>query len=327
MDFAFAATQDFDFLDSFSAALNSPIRDNAIVIPSFLGRGSIRRFVFDSDFKLTVHQYRLKEELVLRRQASAERNDFLTLYFYCNEEPAKLLADDNIIQFSRSSESAIQLTSSQLDSETRFPPGMDIYFMVIGIKGARLKNLLHGPEQHDSPICEVMQSRNTFLFMETMDAAEQEIVKLLSETRESNELNNFYFRNKVQELIFLLFSKLLKREQGVQRPIHQNDTTKLLAVRDIILGDLATLPLLQDLARRIGMSETKMKQLFKQVYGDTIYNYYQRVRMKEAARLLKQEGLSVAETGRQLGFSNLSHFSRVFEKQHGIKPKKFTLAG
>jgi AraC-like DNA-binding protein len=45
--------------------------------------------------------------------------------------------------------------------------------------------------------------------------------------------------------------------------------------------------------------------------------------MQEAARLLQSKQFSVSEVGYQLGFSNLSHFSRTFEKHVGMKPKKY----
>ena len=71
------------------------------------------------------------------------------------------------------------------------------------------------------------------------------------------------------------------------------------------------------------MSPTKLKRLFKQIFGDSIFSYYQAFRMKEAARLLKEQ-FSVSEVGYQLGFTNLSHFSRVFEQHTGLKPKRYS---
>ncbi len=47
--------------------------------------------------------------------------------------------------------------------------------------------------------------------------------------------------------------------------------------------------------------------------------------MQEGARLLKEEGHSVSEVGYKLGFSNLSHFTRVFNKHIGMKPKQYSL--
>ena len=43
--------------------------------------------------------------------------------------------------------------------------------------------------------------------------------------------------------------------------------------------------------------------------------------MAEAARLLAR--LSVSETGYQLGFTNLSHFTRLFERHFQMKPKQY----
>jgi AraC-like DNA-binding protein len=77
-------------------------------------------------------------------------------------------------------------------------------------------------------------------------------------------------------------------------------------------------------AREAGMSEPKLRKLFKQTFGKGVFEYYQAMRMQEAARLLKEKGLTVSEVGYRLGFTNLSHFSRVFEQHWGMKPKKYS---
>lgn len=67
-----------------------------------------------------------------------------------------------------------------------------------------------------------------------------------------------------------------------------------------------------------------MADIFSQTFGATIYNYYQNARLGQAASLLEAGAHSVSEAGYQLGFVNLSHFTRVFEKHHGVKPKKYS---
>lgn len=54
-----------------------------------------------------------------------------------------------------------------------------------------------------------------------------------------------------------------------------------------------------------------------------IYDYYQDMRMKEAARLMCEKRLSVSEAGYVMGFENLGHFTKVFEKHFDKKPKKY----
>ncbi|QJD80357.1 helix-turn-helix transcriptional regulator [Spirosoma rhododendri] len=91
-----------------------------------------------------------------------------------------------------------------------------------------------------------------------------------------------------------------------------------------MIGNLVEAPPLTELAQLVGMSLSKLKRLFRQVFGCGPYGYYQTMRMNEAASLLREKRLSVSEVGYALGFSNLSHFSRVFEEHIGMKPKKFS---
>jgi AraC-like DNA-binding protein len=78
-----------------------------------------------------------------------------------------------------------------------------------------------------------------------------------------------------------------------------------------------------ELKQIAGMNELKLRKIFTQVFGMGIFDYYQYLRMKEAARLLREEELSVSEAGYRLGFENLGHFTKVFEKHIGKKPKKY----
>ncbi len=120
---------------------------------------------------------------------------------------------------------------------------------------------------------------------------------------------------------------MLGRELKSSNPVNRSDVNKIYTIRAAIIADLSTPPRLNELARTAGLSETKMKQSFRQIFGDSIYNYYQSARMDRAAFLLRHEGYSVSEAGYHLGFSNLSHFGRLFEKRHGLTPKKFSSAG
>jgi AraC-like DNA-binding protein len=198
--------------------------------------------------------------------------------------------------------------------------------MVVGITASKLQSLL-SIAQPNAIIKTVTTENASFLFFESMNAETQLLLKNIAFINMNDALSHFYVQIKVQELLYLLFSKLSLRENTSYQNINSADAEKLLVIRNEILSDLSTPPVLPELAQIAAMSETKLKQLFKQTFGDTIYNYYQKVRMEEAGFLLKKAHLSVSEVGYQLGFSNLSHFSRLFEKHYGITPKKFSSAG
>jgi AraC-like DNA-binding protein len=327
MIFQFTASQHFDFITQFAAQIKVPVRDNFLEIPKSLGEGFVRKVAFGNDFRLLIHRYTLKENLVIKRNPSVEKNDLISIFFYNNEQDIELkYNDEKPVPFSQKSDSAIQVTTNDLSSTIHFPAHSHTQYMVVGITASKLQSLL-SIDQPNTIIKTVTTENASFLFFESMNAETQLLLKNIAFINMNDALSHFYVQIKVQELLYLLFSKLSLRENTSYQNINSADAEKLLVIRNEILSDLSTPPVLPELAQIAAMSETKLKQLFKQTFGDTIYNYYQKVRMEEAGFLLKKAHLSVSEVGYQLGFSNLSHFSRLFEKHYGITPKKFSSAG
>ncbi|HEY0056047.1 MAG TPA: AraC family transcriptional regulator [Pedobacter sp.] len=327
MIFEFTAKPDFDFVTEFSEKFSLPVEDNCLRFPKEKGEGYIRKVSFGDDFRLLIHRYKLKEDFTIIRNPSKVPNDLISIFFYNNEKPLDLLYNkEKPVKFSRKNESAIQVTTSDLNSIIRFPADSEIYYMVVGITAEKLRTLLNH-NTSNGLVDTITRGNASFLYFESMNVETQQLLKHISSVNFNEPLSPFYIQIKVQELLYHLFSVLVKREQIAHRSINNADAERLINLRNIILSDLSEPPVLPTLAAMIGMSETKMKQLFKQTFGDTIYNYYQRVRMEEAAFLLRQGGYSVSEVGFELGFTNLSHFSRLFERHFGITPKKFTSVG
>ena len=64
---------------------------------------------------------------------------------------------------------------------------------------------------------------------------------------------------------------------------------------------------------------------FKEMFGTTIFDFYQGQRMEHARYLLYEKGLSVTEVSLMLGYSSISHFSTAFKKHTGLKPCELLL--
>ncbi|WP_295123469.1 helix-turn-helix transcriptional regulator [uncultured Chitinophaga sp.] len=326
MFFEFVPNPHFDFLTSFAKKFNVPVEGDRLVIPPVMGTGSIRRILLSDGLKMIVHSYRLNQDFILNRVGNDEPNDLVSVIFHSNEAPASVKTGEIADPLSRNSAFAIQIASTDLNSQIRFPANTDIRFLVVGIMKNALGNLL-AIDKPSRVVQTILNADPGFLFYETMSVEVHKLVKQITDARESNTLADFYYRLKVQEMLYLVFEKLQQRDMQHHSTIHKDDVERLFLIRTAILSDLSTPPSLPDLAKMVSLGETKMKDLFRQVFGDTIYNYYQHARMEEAAFLLKHGGLSVSETGYQLGFANLSHFGRLFEKYHGAKPKKYATGG
>lgn len=323
MQFEFTPYPDFNFLQSFAEEFGILYTGNKLIIPSSLGKGSIRYIEFTPGFKLLFHNYTFHEDFVLKRKAPITNSELVSLQFYTYDAPAVYRLDENKYSSStRINSGMIEISSIHLNSEIRFQAGTKIFFTVIGIMKPLLSELLN-LKQSNSLVDTIMKKNSSFLFHEKMWPEFEKKITLLSLINEKDSLSNFYFRIRVQELIYLLFRKLLNREGQKQMSIKNTDAIKLYEIQSSIITDLSSPPKLPELALLVGMSETKMKSLFKQIFGDSIYNYFQSARMEEAAFLLKHSDYSVSEIGFRLGFSNLSHFSRLFQKHYAITPKKY----
>ncbi len=324
MLFSFSATPGFDFLTQFAHHIDRPVDHNLLIIPEHLGKGYIRKIDFSPAFKITLHSYTLSEDLIIKRNASGLGNELITIFFYSNEQALGIAYnDDPLVLFSQRDDSAIQVTSNDISSTIRFPANNHVHYVVVGISPAHLKALL-ATDDANSVLSTITSSSKPFLFFESMTAETRLLLKHIAVLDMNDKLSHFYMQIKVQELLYLLFHTLASRESSTHQSINSADAERLLHIRNQLLSDLSVPPVLSELAQIAAMSETKLKQLFKQTFGDTIYNYYQRARMEEAAFLLKQGRRTVAEVGYELGFSNLSHFSRLFEKHQGLSPKKFS---
>jgi len=154
-----------------------------------------------------------------------------------------------------------------------------------------------------------------------------DIIRTVNDTVKKEEpalLNSYYYKLKAMELLFYFFQSLAKREKSAHQKLSEKEIRAIYKVRDKIAASLHQPSTTAELKRISGMNELKMRKIFTQIFGMGIYDYYQHLRMKEAARLLRDEKLSVSEAGYKMGFENLSHFSRVFEKHIGKKPKKYS---
>ena len=97
-------------------------------------------------------------------------------------------------------------------------------------------------------------------------------------------------------------------------------------VYEIIISRMAEPPSLQELANEIGLNIKKLKEGFKQIYGDSVFSFLFDYKMEHARRLLETNQFNVNEVGTQVGYSTASHFIAAFKKKFGTTPKKYVMS-
>jgi AraC-like DNA-binding protein len=71
-----------------------------------------------------------------------------------------------------------------------------------------------------------------------------------------------------------------------------------------------------------GTSRTTLHKKLKSIVNQSATEFINSIRLKRAAQLLQGKTGNISEIAYQVGFNNLSYFSRIFKKQFGKTPKE-----
>ncbi len=153
---------------------------------------------------------------------------------------------------------------------------------------------------------------------------------VLSQILSSNiheSMKALYLKGKVYELLSLYFNK--NEDTDIEQCpflIDEDNVRKIRLAKEIILKNMSEPPSLQELSEKIGLSLNKLKEGFKQLYGDTVFGYLLDHKMEEARRMLASSNYNVNEVGLRIGYSTSSHFIAAFKKKYGTTPKKYLMS-
>ncbi|MBF5044951.1 AraC family transcriptional regulator [Aggregicoccus sp. 17bor-14] len=110
-------------------------------------------------------------------------------------------------------------------------------------------------------------------------------------------------------------------------PVSGADLRRVGRVLREVQGRLAEPHGLEALAARAGLSRFHFLRTFRRVTGVTPHQWLLRARLREAARRLATTRAPVTEVALEVGFQELSHFTRAFRAELGVTPGRFARSG
>lgn len=81
---------------------------------------------------------------------------------------------------------------------------------------------------------------------------------------------------------------------------------------------------LEQLCLLFGTNKTTLCDEFRAAYGDTVFNYINRLRIDKAKKLMREGKMSITDISARVGFSSIHYFCRVFKKIVGRTPKEYS---
>jgi AraC family transcriptional regulator, transcriptional activator of the genes for pyochelin and ferripyochelin receptors len=134
-----------------------------------------------------------------------------------------------------------------------------------------------------------------------------------------------YMRAKSLELLTIVIHGL-RDNDGIARgsPIRLSaaDIDKIANARAIMNAELENTLTLAELARRLGLNRTKLALGFKELYGTSVQAYWRDAKLTRARELLQTGRARITEVALDMGYSELSSFTRAFTRKFGLLPRE-----
>ena len=150
------------------------------------------------------------------------------------------------------------------------------------------------------------------------------VLSQILQSKIHDSIKALYIKGKVYELLSLYFNK--NEDPSIEQCpflVDEENIRKIRQAKEIILQRMTNPPSLDGLSLEIGLPLKKLKEGFKELYGDTVYAYLLDHKMEEACKMLNTKKYNVNEVGLRLGYSTSSHFIAAFKKKYGTTPKKY----
>ena len=83
---------------------------------------------------------------------------------------------------------------------------------------------------------------------------------------------------------------------------------------------------IKDIARKTNYNYYYISHVFKEIMGESVYEYASKFRIDVAKRMLVSDDYPIKEIGERIGYNTLADFIRNFKKREGISPLKYRLS-
>ena len=146
---------------------------------------------------------------------------------------------------------------------------------------------------------------------------------LLAEYKKASNLSPIYIRSDLVRLLALIAEEYNQAVPQKDDAVYSRYRTALQDAMDYIELHYTEPISREDVCKIALMSVSSFSYVFKQITGQTFMEYLHLLRIRCAQKLLRETSLSVTDVCLACGFSDLTHFGRIFKKNTGLSPNQY----
>lgn len=124
----------------------------------------------------------------------------------------------------------------------------------------------------------------------------------------------------LHKLLSYIYLRKRNQADGVS---NTSPMTRVQAVADFIEENPQNQISMMELARAASLSDSRFRELFKQLKGMSPKQYCLHMQIEKAKELLGSEELCIHEVAERVGMADSHYFSRIFAKKVGVSPSEY----
>jgi AraC-like DNA-binding protein len=322
LSFSYKLTSYQVFLQELANTLGVEMQDDFLYLPEATGEGFLRAIGFKEADAL-LYAFKLKKDLIFKREK--DKKEYYTLIYdeLLQSENFLIQIGSEVLNDNKTRTSAIYLTSFLYDIEYTLYKDVFIRGVRICLSKDWMQQYLELPSIEDV-LEKYIGMKTENIWYKPVDAASKQILQELLTNKNESLL---YYQNRIMHIVEIFFQWLRNDSaySSLKSTVGRDDIQAAQVVEGILTDDNVVIPpTIKELSRKVAMSDSKLKKVFKSVYGLPIYEYFQKHRMQKARLMLLSGNYSIKDVGYTLGYSNLSNFTLAFKKEFSKLPSDIT---
>ncbi|CQR57656.1 helix-turn-helix transcriptional regulator [Paenibacillus riograndensis] len=294
-----------------------------IILPEAIGNGSISRTRLRPGMEVIMADFQITDDHIMHLHGNLPMVD-LTFWIQGNIEISHSGIQEQIsaglghLTFGQEEQIELKYTAHEAFAicEVRLATALfDAFMDELGLARYTYSAILDG--------------RLNCMFSQSILPKVQTILQDMRSHPFAGPLRKMFLEGKTLELLALCFQHtLLEDEAPSQRRtgrLRKDDIERVREAGRILQQRMEQPPSLLELSRLAGISDSKLKFGFRELYGTTVFGYLKEKRLDKAKELLETERINVCDAALMVGYSNPSHFAAIFKERFGSNPREWII--
>ena len=284
--------------------------------------GSFREVLIEEGF----YVLKIQNDTDFVKKITRDIDSSFIQFHFCLKGNAKFVFNEGRYALEVTEESSLLLYNTQLDLPLNMELGGNSW-MVSVVMTIRKFHSLFSKEADYIPFLSVDNIDKKYYSQEAVSPAIAVILSQLINYNLHPSVKALYIKGKVYELLSLYFNR--SEEFDIEQCpflVDEENIKRIRQAKEIMISRMAEPPTLTELSEEIRLPIKKLKEGFKQVYGDSVFSFLFDYKMDYARKMLETNKYNVNEVGLKIGYSTASHFITAFKKKYGTTPKKYLMS-